>query len=517
MTLKIICNCLSKRPRILDVIMLFSQPSDFMPSLTKLINTWKWEDKGEKQQVYEEFSNIILFIMAFQCRFDLSLDDLGLDTAGSFLQTLITRGHLSSSLDDLDTKTKDKVGAWIRALFVSEGISDDSIPCCPQDYYSIIATVISQSMAACERNRLAFETLKGGFDYLLEPFLLPSLLFALRWLEGHVLDYQGDITPSLRILEALIKPTAILGDAQETHQLILQIISKSFEDTLKIVWVKHPNQADTVGRILEVFKAHGSYQRSEAVHHSQLRTWLSNSAPGGIVSDLLSTFSSLVYWSTNPEISLTPFPYTHCQLLTALRTVGAVAVLQGLLKELQDQANNGSLDIALDVAASYVVAPTVETFARDRAIHQHQQALNENGEAKDIPPRRAGSTLMSLRDALVCEHESLSSERIKQDEFRAQLVVRLFRRVNALTMPPQPISQDIQVPDLDVTNILPGVPIDDSHAAGDTGMQGVQAIFEPVPGGGGAMPASGNDIGGLNTFDMLIDDSDFMLDNFFHS
>ncbi|KAI5289410.1 mediator complex subunit [Ascosphaera aggregata] len=508
----VISVALTDRPHTLDVIMLFSKPSDTLVPLTNLIDTWAWEGKGENQEIYEEFSSILLLIMAFQYRFDLSFNDLGLTTGESFLERLFSTGHVARSLTNLDADTNNNIGSWIKALFVSEGISNESMSCSPKDYYLIVTTLVSQSVTACERNRLAFDILKGGLEYLLEPFLLPSLIFALRWLESHILDFQGDLTPSIRALEALVKPTSISGDSQEMHRVVLQIMSESLENTLKIFWVKHPNQADTISRIIEVLKDHRTYRRSPAVHHSLFNSWSSNSVPGGIVADLISTFSSLVYWSSNTAISLTPFSYTHCELLAALRTVGAVRVLHGIIKELQEQANSGSLDLALDIAASFVVAPTVETFERDQAMHKHQQALNENKIGEIISAQSSGSTLMSLRDALACEHEALSSESIRQDELRAQLVVRLHRRVNALTMPPQPVPQGVQVSNLDVANMLPDMHIDSTHANEDTG---VQSIFDPVPGGEGAMPAAGNDSGGLNAFDMLLDDTGFMLDGMF--
>lgn len=119
---------------------------------------------AEKQKAYDEFSSILLFIFAVRCRYALTLEDLGLEVGESLLQRLITQGHTSGPLQDVDEKTKENVGAWIKALFVSEHISEEALPCGPQEFYSMISIVTSQSMAACERNRLAFETLKAGFD-----------------------------------------------------------------------------------------------------------------------------------------------------------------------------------------------------------------------------------------------------------------------------------------------------------------------------------------------------------------
>lgn len=288
--------------------------------------------------------------------------------------------------------------------------------------------------------------------------------------------------------------------------------------------MKHPAHADAIGRIMEVFTALGSYEQTPTVHHNALRKWFTSTRSGGIINDLLNHFESLVFWCEDP-LCTTPFSYTHCLLLTALQIVGAVEVLRCLILGLQRQASSGSLEIALDVAASFVVAPTVETFTRDRVLYQHQGPLNDMRENKNVPPQRSGSTRMSLRDALICEREQISSEDLKRDEFRAQLVIRLFRRVNSLTMPPQPIPQGVHMSSLGVgvgvgvPDMIPEVPINSTQAAGDPGIQGIQGILEavPVPSGGNTLPASGNDMGGMNSFEMLIDDPDFMLDGFFPS
>lgn len=51
MTLKTICNSLSRRPQALDVILLFRSPKTVLQPLCSLLDNWRWdEDQGETAQ-----------------------------------------------------------------------------------------------------------------------------------------------------------------------------------------------------------------------------------------------------------------------------------------------------------------------------------------------------------------------------------------------------------------------------------------------------------------------------------
>lgn len=79
--------------------------------------------------------------------------------------TLLDRGPSSQKLDDLTDSQHKNLGAWISALFIAEGISEESMSSCsPQEFYMLVATLFSQSLGACEAGKLEFDTLKGGFE-----------------------------------------------------------------------------------------------------------------------------------------------------------------------------------------------------------------------------------------------------------------------------------------------------------------------------------------------------------------
>ncbi|OJD18406.1 hypothetical protein AJ78_01586 [Emergomyces pasteurianus Ep9510] len=442
MTLKNICNSLSRRPLSLDVMLLFISPSTILQPLCALLDAWKWgEEQGESQPVYDEFGSILLLVLAFKHKYVLSHYDLGISNSDSFVLRLLQHGSSSQRLEDLDEKQKNNLGAWITALFIAEGISDESMSSCsPQEFYLLVATLFSQSLAARETGKLEFETLKGGFEYLLEPFLLPSLVMALTWLGHHIWESESDLTTSLKLLLCLVKPSSISGEAQEIHRTVLLITAKSLEDQLKSIRIRHPSRND-IKPILEALEPYRSFQRRSTARYGEVEGWAANPAGGGVVASIRNTFSSFVFWSTSPEISMTPPSYTHRQIVAGIRLVGAVRVLRGIIDELKLQAETGSGDLALDIAATLICAPLAESFAVERA------AFHPIDPSKDTVPR---CPILTLRDALNVERDNIP-KLIDSDMLRAELIVRLNRRVDALTAVTQ-MSQEVS--NIDVGNIM---------------------------------------------------------------
>lgn len=179
-TLKGICNSLSRRPQALDVILLFRTSKQVLQPLCALLDNWHWdEEQGENQLVYDEFGSILLLILAFKYRYDLSPSDIGISSNNSFLLKLFDRGTCSQKLSDLSEKQNKDLGSWITALFIAEGINEETMSSCsPQEFYLLVATLFDQSLGACESGKLDLETVKGGFECKKEPIILRSGQFA---------------------------------------------------------------------------------------------------------------------------------------------------------------------------------------------------------------------------------------------------------------------------------------------------------------------------------------------------
>ncbi|KAJ5665700.1 uncharacterized protein N7477_008148 [Penicillium maclennaniae] len=429
MTLKNICNSLSRRPQALDVMLLFRTTKQILQPLCALLDSWRWDDdQSENQPVYDEFGSILLLVLVFKYRYDLSPSDMGISSNDSFVLKLLDRGSCSLKLTELSEKQNKDIGGWIAALFIAEGISEETMSACsPQEFYMLVATLFDQSLGACESGKLDFETLKGGFEYLLEPFLLPSLVVALTWLGNHIWESEIDPTIPLQTLLSLVKPNSISGEAQAIHQTVLNITARPLEEQLKDVRTRHQSRTD-IKPILDSLEPYLSFRRVGSCHRSELDNWAAQTA-GGLPGSIRNTLQSLVLWSASSEITLAPQSYTHRQLLAGIRILGSARILTAILDEVKQQTEAGSGDLALDIAATMICAPMAESFAVD------QNTCHPVDSSKEALPR---CPVLTLRDALALQHDTVPKISEK-DPLRAQVVVRLWRRV---------------VSNIDVSNII---------------------------------------------------------------
>lgn len=374
-------------------------------------------------------------VLAFKYRYDLTPYDLGISNDDSFVLRLLERGATSKRLEDLTEAEHQHLGAWITALFVAEGISDELMSSCsPQEFYLLVATLFSQSLVACEAGKLDFDTLRGGLEYLLEPFLLPSLVIALNWLSTRIWTSTNSLFTSLQTLLALLKPTSTSSsEAREIHSTILSINGWALEHELKEARRTDPSRAADIKPILDLLTSepHTLFKRNASTHHTELETWTTTSS-GGLLASIRHTFSSLVLWSTNPDISMTPPNYTHRQLLVGLQVHGAVRVLRAIVDEVKLQAETGSGDLAIDIAATLVVAPTAQTFAVDQTPASKP---DDDGNTVAPPPQRVSANGLTLHDALHLLHNDVPALSTI-DAVRAEYIVRLHRRVESLLQSP---------------------------------------------------------------------------------
>jgi mediator of RNA polymerase II transcription subunit 5 len=171
MTLKMICNSLSRKPQCLDIVLQFTSPASILQPLCNLLDGWHYEeDQGEYQPVYEEFASIILLVLALINRFGLDSHEIGIPSS-SFVAKLLVQGHVSRNLDDLTEEERRNVDGWILGLFNPEGISDEVMSACrPQEFYMLAPTIASQAIQACTAGVLDIKTLKSGLECKLGAF-----------------------------------------------------------------------------------------------------------------------------------------------------------------------------------------------------------------------------------------------------------------------------------------------------------------------------------------------------------
>lgn len=134
---------------------------------------WVTDVTGEYQPVYDEFGAILLLVLAFVHRYDLSYSDLGVNQT-SFVPQLLERSHMAIPLDQLTEEQNRQLGTWLKGLYDSdkEALGNDVFASCrPQDFYRLVPTLFSQTVMACSTDMLTLDTVKGGLECKLDPFL----------------------------------------------------------------------------------------------------------------------------------------------------------------------------------------------------------------------------------------------------------------------------------------------------------------------------------------------------------
>ena len=413
MTLKTVCNAICRKLPALDVIMLFTRPTTLLRPLCHMLDDWQdHEDQNEYQPVYDEFGSILLFIVVVQNRFALQPDEVGIDNSESFLLNYFRRGSTSQPLDELTEHENQLLGSWIKGLFETEGISDELMSTCkPKEFHLLVATLFDQSLKACRANALALDTLKGGFEYILEPFLLPSLIAGFTWF-GHCLwevnNESKNVDTLLPALQALLKPPSMSHDSSSIHSVVLSVVAKPLSDSLIHVQKLHTSRPD-ISPLLAVLNPYTQDQRQNSMAFNELATW-STTQGGGLLAALRQTIQSLILWSTNSASSTdtTAPSYTQYQLLSTIRIVGAHAVINTLIDEATEQTNS---DFALDLIVVMVLTASLPSLQSPYIKRQ-----------------------LSLREAL----HSISTDvedMARTDPTRATTTVRLHRRVEGLMGP----------------------------------------------------------------------------------
>jgi mediator of RNA polymerase II transcription subunit 5 len=149
-------------------MLLFDKPTAILQPICELLDRWRYdEDQGEYQPVYEEFGSILLLVLAFVHRHNLTTVDLGLQSNDSFVGKLLVRGAIGRSMDELSVQEKSYLDGWIRGLFNAEGggLGDEPMSQCPpQDFYLLVPTLFHQIVIAYSTGYLTDEGLKGGLE-----------------------------------------------------------------------------------------------------------------------------------------------------------------------------------------------------------------------------------------------------------------------------------------------------------------------------------------------------------------
>lgn len=452
MSLKQWCVQLARKPQSLDILLLFNKPELIFQPLCELLDNWRYdedrEDQGEYQLVYEEFSSILLIFQALAYRYGLSAADLKIHSPDSFVGKLLSKTHHARHLDDLSDQEKAQIGGWVHGLFDSDvsGLGDELMSSCsPQDFYLLIPTLFQQIVLAFSTGRLTEEMLKGGLEYLVEPFLLPSLIPALLYLCTHLWADQRDQQKAvIRILQLIILPNSISNEeASRMLSTVLTIVAVPLEGALRSYLKQDPSNQDVEPLLRALRENIPLSRRTGEAENNELETWCSSAGAGGLTATIRHAMQSLVQWCQHhSNLNGIPPSYTHRQIVVATKMLGAKCLLSTILEELKQQTEAGNGSAAYDIATALVCAPDVaneaslllsQSSSPRGADNMAMPMMDESGQLPARLQRR-----ITLRTALRHAAEGWSKIQKSGDPAMAEVVVRLYRRVEAqMALPPE--------------------------------------------------------------------------------
>lgn len=487
MPLKNLCLQLAKKPLALDVILLFEKPLAILHPLCELLDNWRYEeDQGEYQPVYEEFGAVLLLVLAFVYRYNLSVADLGIRSQDSFISKLLTSGHLGKLIEELSESEMGHLGGWIQGLFDNEsgGLGDELMSSCPpQEFYLLVSTLFSQAVLAISIDHISEEALKSGIEYLVDTFLLPCLVMAMSYLSNHLRaaarpDEQKAV---IKIFHLILLSKQGSTEAQTMLSAVVNIVAKPLEHSLRSYQRQDPNCQDIEPLLRATKENIALSRRTGGAHHTELESW-TNPNNGGLSATVGHTLQGCVQWSLHPGINITPTSYTHRQILAALKLLGPKRLLRLILEEVKQQTDAGSGSVVYDVAIALICAPDV-TNIQPPAL----PSLLGDPSQQPIPIQ----SRVSLRQMLRWEAEDFKKLQ-KVDPVMAEHVVRLYRKVETQMLMPQP------------AEMLQGdlaLGLDENAAGSMDGLPAQGDSLDGLGGGAGGMSldmTSANNAGGLD-------------------
>jgi mediator of RNA polymerase II transcription subunit 5 len=253
----------------------------------------------------------------------------------------------------------------------------------------------------------------------METFLLPSLIGGLLWMSSYaLLQTHSDLDTLMRIFREVVLSAPSSGDAQAMHAAILSMVSSRLKKTFRTIQRRDANRATSIEPLLQAIKGNQHYERSMYASMKELEQW-TNAPHSTLHTSFRHTVQQLSQWASTASIQPNPPSYTHRQMYSSVKMLGAGKVLQAVIDELkaQTEASNGAA--ALDVGVSIICAPTVD-----------DSPIPVDWVGSLIPASHPPRKRMNLREMLKHEFDN-AANLVANDPLAAETVVRLHRRVEA--------------------------------------------------------------------------------------
>lgn len=222
----------------------------------------------------------------------------------------------------------------------------------------------------------------------------------------------------IQIFHKLIRSAPTTGDAQAIHSTILSIVSARLERCFHTLKWRYPGYSTDIDQLLQAIKPNLNYVRSAHSSMSELEQW-TTTTNNTLTSSLRHTVQQLSQWATNASIQPNPPSYTHRQMYTCIKTLGASKTLGAIVDEVKAQTDAGNGAAALDIGVALICAPMTDN-----------SVLLVEWVGSPVSAPQPPRTRSNLREMLKFEFDNAASL-VSTDPSGAETIVRLHRRVEA--------------------------------------------------------------------------------------
>ncbi|ODV89107.1 hypothetical protein CANCADRAFT_3743 [Tortispora caseinolytica NRRL Y-17796] len=232
-----ICQLLAANPVLLDIWTLNQPASKYIAMIINFLDNWPENDQDDLlyQEKYTYFGSILLFIATIRRRYNVNFRALNI-SENSYVINVISSSGNSVDLNTADTLFSERIGKWIVALFGTEGIGDELLGSISvKEFIKMVPYIFDQIILAATLNAIDLETIKGGLEYFMQPFLLPYLYFALTWVNSELwrLSSIQDSAPLGHICGVLVMQNPTEG--QSIHRAVLNATASTLMETLDVL------------------------------------------------------------------------------------------------------------------------------------------------------------------------------------------------------------------------------------------------------------------------------------------
>ncbi|CCH42104.1 Mediator of RNA polymerase II transcription subunit 5 [Wickerhamomyces ciferrii] len=419
-------------------------PEVLIKPIMKFLDDWEISnDDSNFQDLYSSFGVVLLLFLLIIKKYNISLNQLLLmkDNKSSFcIKFLINLGSLKQfeSNDNINHEQSELINGWINALFDSGGISDDLMRLSTvQECFQLFPLIFQHAFIGVKKNLVDLDTVKGGLEYFLQPFLLSTIVGILSWCENYFWKNQ-DLELLVSLIKNLINPMDLSGDSIHIHKFVMLIYGKNLYEILSTLQrTQSINIDSSILTNLQTNWDH-SYNTNTSNTHKTFNFFEINTSPvfnkflkNGIIdknskkienqsSPLLqfhNQFQSLINWNNQQSsVIISNYDYQNLSILTQI--IDEDIIIDYFLGQiLESQSlNSKSFHLTLELSTYLLTVQIIDSIkTKDYILNSLKSGeLMEQISIESIKPfYKILSTLIQKKKSIEHDNDEINKEIFK--------------------------------------------------------------------------------------------------------